>query len=218
MSGELLSDDWLSFYNGSFQKDAHQLVAWGYEDTRDKVRSGHLEEEITGFLVDAIKARLNNALTLPRFRRYAVHEDEYARLTPRAGRKRRRIDIVVESSLRLPRPEFMFEAKILRRPGFTIGRYTGTDGMQCYIKSEYAAAYHVAAMVGYVQTDGPDYWYGQLHHKLAADKKKDLRVTLPLQRAKVIDSLPHEWVSRHGREGNDDIDIFHVFLDFTSDN
>jgi hypothetical protein len=214
MTSGFLSDDWFSFYKGSFQRDAHQLLAWGYEATRSKIRSDHLEEEITGLLIDGIKKRLNNTLTPARFRRYTVHEDEYARHTTRLGRRRQRIDIVVESSFRLPRPEFMFEAKVLKRPGFTIGRYTGRDGMQCYIRSEYAATYPVAAMIGYIQTDGPDYWYGQLHRKLGADKKKDLSVVVPLQQAKIIDSLRHEWVSRHKRENSDDIDIFHVFLNF----
>jgi hypothetical protein len=89
--------------------------------------------------------------------------------------------------------------------------------MQCYIKSEYAADYPAAAMIGYVQSNRPNYWYKQLQRKLAADKKKDLNITVPLKEVKFFDLLPHEWISRHKRERNGDIDVFHIFLDFTVD-
>lgn len=216
MSAPKLANEWITFYNSAFHRDAHQLLAWGYEDARSTIRSDHLEEPITGFIVKAIKKRLDDPITPRRFARYFVDEEEYVRETDKTGRSRQRIDIVIECSWKLPRPEFMFEAKLLRKGGFPIGRYTGDDGMQCYIRGEYAADYPAGAMVAYVQSDTFDYWYAQLEHTLNADKKGDLFVITSLHPSAVVTGLPDEWASRHKRVNNSDIDIFHIFLDCSS--
>lgn len=56
----------------------------------------------------------------------------------------------------------------------------------------------------------------QLEQTLSADKKGDLFVTASLHSSAVVESLTHEWVSRHKRVNDFDIDIFHIFLDRSS--
>ena len=46
-------------YDQSFREDAHQLLAWGYQDARQLITSDREETDITGFITEAIQARLS---------------------------------------------------------------------------------------------------------------------------------------------------------------
>jgi hypothetical protein len=216
MSYSRRSRDWFHFYSGSFRKGAHQLLSWGYEDARSKIRADHEEEKITGFIVTAIRKRLYDDPTTPlRFKiHYDIHEEQRDWKSEKTGKRRPRIDIVATCSFKLPRPEFMFEAKLLRKNGFPIGKYTGKDGMQCYIRGVYAAEYPAAAMVGYIQSGTSERWFKQLKRKFDSDDG-GLCIHEQLRKINVVKSLPDEWVSVHSRKNNVNIEIFHIFLDCT---
>ena len=190
------------------------MLAWGYQDARFKIRATHEEEEITGLIWEAIKARLDDPTTPPKFKYYDIHEEEHVRQSQRSGKSRQRLDIVATCSFNLPRPEFVFEAKVLRKNGFPISKYTGNDGMLCYIRGNYAQKYPAAAMIGYVKSDTADRWYLELKRKFDSDDGS-LCILKYLRKSNVLESLPHEWVSVHSRRNNVNIEIFHIFLDFT---
>lgn len=188
------------------------MLAWGYEDARFKIRATQEEEEITGFIWEAIKARLDDPTTPLKFKHYDIHEEERVRYSQRTGKRRQRLDIVATCSFKLPRPEFVFEAKVLSKNGFPIGKYTGDDGMLCYLRSDYAAKHPAAAMIGYIQSDTPKRWLTELKRKFYSDEGS-LNIQKHLRKVNVLKSLPDEWVSTHGRQDNAPIEIFHIFLD-----
>lgn len=213
MSGAEPPWQWRNAYEQPFLTDVHQLLAWGYGDARSQIGPAQEEQEITGLIVEAMRARLSDVSTEARFDRYSVREGPPVPGDGRLGKRRRRVDIILESASTRPRREFAFEAKLLRRNGFPIGLYTGDDGLQCYVRGVYAGSSPAAAMVGYVQTDSPDRWYGELQRKLDGDGCSGLCVDQKLSRCAVISSLPHEWVSVHRRNGLGLITVFHIFLD-----
>lgn len=218
MASSRKSPEWLRFYNGSFLRGAHQLLAWGYEDTRrqHKIHALALEEGITGDIVEAIKLRLDDPRTPSKYTtHYFVDDESHVRGSGKAGKTRQRLDIVVVCSSKLPRPEFIFEAKLLRRNGFPIGLYTGYGGMQCFIRGDYAANYPVAAMIGYMQTDDSKRWLAELKRSFTNDVHNVLRIKASLRKVTVIPHLNNEWISVHKRGRNSDIGIFHIFLDCT---
>jgi hypothetical protein len=190
------------------------LLAWGYQDARSTIRATHEEEEITGFICEAIKTKLDDPATPSKFKHYDIHEEERVRHSQKTGKRRQRIDIIATCSFKLPRPEFSFEAKVLRKNDSPTGKYTGDGGMQCYIRGEYAAEYPAAAMIGYIQSDTPTRWFVELKRKFASDDGS-LCIQAGLRKITVLKSLPDEWSSKHSREGNTNIEIFHIFLDCT---
>lgn len=158
-----------AYYDSSFRPDAHQLLAWGYEDALPKIHCTLKEEEITGFIAEAIEERLDEPSTPRKFRRYDIHEEKPIAVEGRTGKKRRRLDLVIICShgCPSPRPQYIFEAKRLRKNGYPIGKYIGEDGLQCFIKGIYASEYPEGTMIGYVQSDAPSYWESELKRSFA---------------------------------------------------
>jgi hypothetical protein len=204
--------DW-SVYEKFFRRDAHQLLAWGYEDARSEIKSDQEETTITGFIIRAIRKRLNSFDTPEKYVRYAVMEDNPIEGEGREGKERRRLDINIECCKRGPRPQYIFEAKRLRKSSHAIGYYAGDEGLKRFVQGKYATDYPEAAMVGYVQSDTPDYWMKQLSGKLKKDTTGEFGVKEKLGKGIVLPSLPDEWVSKHERTGNTPIVIYHVLLD-----
>ena len=106
-------------YEQSFREDAHQLLAWGYQDARQLITPDREETEITGFVTEAIQARLSSAEIDECFDRYSLKDDNPVPGEGRTGKRRLKIDIIIESSFRprhKSRPWYTFEAKRLCRP------------------------------------------------------------------------------------------------------
>ena len=203
-------EDWLVFHR-AFQRDAHQLLAWGYYDARRSIEAGHGEEKISKLIVNATKDRLDRADADPKYERYFIEVEVQVRYNERAGKECPRIDISIECSALRPRPHFVFEAKRLKTSVCTIGDYTGDEGMKCYIRGEYALGDPAAAMLGYIQNSTVEHWLQELKRVLGSDST--LGVRTPLRECRILDELPHEWLSVHSRGDEPDIDIFHIFLD-----
>lgn len=213
MAAENLNSFTLDAYDNRFRQDAHQLLAWGYQDALSQIHSDLVEEEITGFIVEAIEKRLDNPYTPERFDRYSIDEEKPIAVEGRKGKRRRRLDLVVVSGHFRPRPKYIFEAKRLRKNGFPIGEYVGEDGLQCFVKGVYASQYIEAAMVGYDQSGDAIYWEKELRRRFDNDLNNDLCIKQLLQKAQVLSSLNDVWTSEHKREENDSIVIYHIFLD-----
>jgi hypothetical protein len=212
MGAENLNSFARSSYDYGFRRDAHQLLAWGYQDVLPQIHCNLREEEITGIIVEAIEKRLDDPSTPEKFDRYSIDEEKPISVEGRKGKKRRRLDLVVVSGHSRPRPKYIFEAKRLRKNGYPISEYVGKDGLQCYIKEIYASKYPEAAMVGYIQSDAATYWENELKRRFNHDPNNDLCIKQILQKTQVITSLPDAWVSEHERVASGSITMYHIFL------
>ncbi|MCY7391419.1 MAG: hypothetical protein LH647_07960 [Leptolyngbyaceae cyanobacterium CAN_BIN12] len=212
MGSEELNSFARSSYDYGFRRDAHQLLAWGYQDALPELHCNLQEEEITGLIVEAIEKRLDNPSTPEKFDRYSIDEEKPIAVEDRKGKKRRRLDLVVVSAHTRPRPKYIFEAKRLRKNSYPIGKYVGEDGLQCFVKGVYASQYPEAAMVGYVQSDAASYWESELKRRFNGDPNNDLRIIQLLQKVQVLSSMPNVWVSEHERVTGSSIATYHIFL------
>jgi len=212
MGSEELNSFARSSYDYGFRRDAHQLLAWGYQDALAELHCNLQEEEITGLIVEAIEKRLDNPSTPEKFDRYSIDEEKPIAVEDRKGKKRRRLDLVVVSAHTRPRPKYIFEAKRLRKNSYPIGKYVGEDGLQCFVKGVYASQYPEAAMVGYVQSDTASYWESELKRSFDGDPNNDLRIIQLLQKVQVLSSMLNVWVSEHERVTGSSIATYHIFL------
>lgn len=212
MGAEELNSFARSSYDYGLRRDAHQLLAWGYEDSAAKIHCDLQEEEITGLIVEAIEKRLDTPSTPEKFDRYSIDEEKPISVEGRQGKKRRRLDLVVISGHCRPRPKYIFEAKRLRKNGYPIGKYVGKDGLQCFVKEVYASQYPEAAMIGYVQSDATSYWESELKRSFDRDLNNDLRTIQILQQVQVVSSMSNVWVSEHERITGSVIAVYHIFL------
>lgn len=214
MGAENLNSFTLNSYFYGFRRDAHQLLAWGHQEALPQIHCNLTEEEITGLIVEAMREKLKNPTIPERFYdRYSVGEEKPLAVEGRTGKRRRKLDIVVESNLpRELRPEYIFEAKRLRKNGYPIGKYTGKDGLRCFVKGVYASQYPEAAMVGYVQSDVASYWESELKRSFNEDLNNDLRIIQLLQKVQVKAFTSDVWVSEHERTTGSAIAVYHIFL------
>jgi hypothetical protein len=201
--------DW-TVYETYFRRDALQLLAWGHKDSRSKILDNLEETEITGLISEAIDKRLTSFTTPARFDRYALKEESPIPGEHRTGKRRRRLDITIERAQRGPRPRYIFEAKRLRRNGHTIKTYCGAEGLLRFVQGTYAAEYPEAAMVGYLQSDTPDYWIARLTEIFSGDRQ--FRISKALTKRVVLRSLADTWVSEHLRQQSNPITLYHVML------
>jgi hypothetical protein len=200
-------------YNDSFRRDAHQLLAWGYEDARHKITSDSEETEITGFIAEAIQSKLDSLDIPKRFARYGVSEDKPITGENRTGKRRRRIDIIIEYHQHGPNPKYVFEAKRLCKPNQKMRDYCGKEGLLRFVDGRYAAEFPEVAMVGYMQSHTLQYWTDKLQRAFDNDTENKLRIEETFCKISVIISLSSEWVSKHKRVKKSSITIHHIFLD-----
>jgi hypothetical protein len=214
MGAENLNLFTLDAYFYGLRRDAHQLLAWGHQGALPQIHCNLEEEEITGLIVEEMREKLKDPAIPERFyERYSVGEEKPLAVEGRTGKRRRKLDIVVESNLPLEiRPEYIFEAKRLRKNGFPISEYIGEGGLQCFVKEAYASQYPEAAMVAYVQSDDTSYWESELKRRFDRDSNNDFRIIKLLQKVPVLSSMPDVWVSGHERITGDSIAVYHIFL------
>jgi hypothetical protein len=210
-----LEEAYFDEYWSTYRQHIHTLLAWGYADSRNRVQAKHEEPDITGFIAEAIKDRLNAIDSPPWCNQVAIHDDHPIPGGGRTGRKRWRPDLIFESVERRPRPEYHFEAKRLRKLQ-SINDYLGEEGLQCFISSRYAQTSGEAGMLGYIQCDNISTWVERL--QLAIDQdyqgKNEFLLLLPQRNIQVIDAFPHEWMSKHDRHTGKSIVIHHILLDY----
>lgn len=194
----------------AFRRRCHRFLAIGYRDAMYKILNESEEEtDITGFICEALERWfIDNPKESEGF---FVCDDPPVSGSGRSGKRRPRTDIKIGYAAGR-RPEFFFEAKRLCRPNASASRYTGVEGIHCFLNGRYACQNGEAAMLGYVQSDSLDYWNDTLYANINSNRKK-LNVKKIEQEVRFSDSFPLEWASTHGRDGLIPIRLFHILLD-----
>lgn len=204
-------------YWSAYRQHVHTLLAWGYEDSRHRVRVDDEEPAITGFIAEAIQDRLNDLNSPDWCDTIDIHDDPPISGGGRTGRGRWRPDLIFKSTAerRRPRPMYHFEAKRLRTQG-SGKEYLGVDGLGCFISGKYASESDEAGMLGYVQCDDTSIWVARLQSAIDQDleNKNELLLSPPQRRMQIIDAFYQEWISKHGRKIGGNIIIHHILLDY----
>jgi hypothetical protein len=207
------------YYRSSLCEIAHEILWWGYEAARSRINSNCDEEEITGFIYEEMILKLNDPQLPELYNFYEPHEEWHVVGSSKTGKRRQRIDIVVRLTDSRPRAKFCFEAKRLRANGFPIGKYTGSEGIGCFLHEEYAKEDPEAAMIAYIQSDDASRWHAQLQAKYASGKANPMNcVSTPATALQSVSSLIHpnltdEWKSEHTRDSGKNLTLYHIFLD-----
>ncbi len=205
-------------YDRLFIPRVHRLIKLGYDRLNPAKHATAEETEITGDLVEAIDAVLDNPVA-PWMRFYCVHDDppenQPMRKRRRRGRARKRVDIRLDSAEAAPRARLRFECKRLGK-GNPVGDYLGSNGLGCFLSGEYARTDLRAGMVGYIQSDDEAAWAERIEHRLVSSPKAySLRPESSWRQASIIDELPHTYRSGHGRSrGRRPIEMYHILLRF----
>ncbi|HEY4034036.1 MAG TPA: hypothetical protein VGL94_08760 [Ktedonobacteraceae bacterium] len=208
---------WFQEYWPPFRQHAHELLAWGYEDTKSRIMQDHEEEEITGFITEAIQNRLV-ASDCPRWcERYALKENNPVPGKGLTGKRRKVPDFIFELTVP-PRPEYILEAKRLRTESNFREGYYFQKGLARFLREEYALRYLEAGMIGYMQCDTSDEWIERLKCYLHHDAEHDCKLNLKLSPhdVRVFPAILQEWVSEHTRPTGNDIAIYHILLNCQS--
>jgi hypothetical protein len=208
-------------YPDTFRKDAHQLLAWSYTDTRPGLAEARDEYEITGLLTDGMNARIDSPQTPERFTHYAIHNEKPTSPSGELGKRRPKLDIQIECGGMRPRPRFTFEAKRLRDDakssiGDTMRHYLGMDGIQRFVRGQYVPETPEAAMLGCIQAHDAEFWFIKVGNAFESDTSKGgnrYAMIGGLQHANIIADFPDERVSVHARAAGNAIRIFHLFID-----
>jgi hypothetical protein len=210
-----LDEAYLDEYWSTYRQHVHTLLAWGYVDSRYRVRAKHNETDITGFIAEAIKSRLDNPDSPPWCDQIDIHDDPPIPGGGRTGRNRWRPDLIFESVERRPRPKYHFEAKRLRKLQ-SINDYFGEDGLQCFLSGKYARESDESGMLGYVQCDDISTWVKRLQLTIDQDSqgKNEFLLLSPQSNIQIVDEFPHEWMSKHSRYIGKSIVIHHLLLDY----
>jgi hypothetical protein len=196
-------------YPTFFRRDAHLLLAFGYNQVKSSITDKMKEPEITIKLCREIQNKLES-FDIPEEiykRRYAVKAEDPLE----EANEPTFLDIVVEETKGRPRARYIFEAKRLKKNGFSIGKYC-KEGIKRFVQKKYARKYPEAAMIGFMQSDNVEYWFGELKRKFDEDKG-EMCIDQSLIPCKVIPELQNEWKSTHFREAVENISLFHIFLE-----
>jgi hypothetical protein len=108
-------------WKDSFRARAHKLIEVGYTFARCRMKSDeHEETDITGFIVEAINDWVRGPDCFPWCKYYDVHEEAPTPKDGSSGKSRPRTDILVRWCHQRERPEYIFEAKRLRKKGYGV--------------------------------------------------------------------------------------------------
>jgi hypothetical protein len=203
-------------YVASFHRDALFLIVAGYERliARNADYSVAPEEHITGELTQQTGEYINAQDSPEWTKYYVVQEERRENVGGRKGKNRPRVDIAFVLTAKKPQRLMRFEAKRLRKPGFTVGKYIGNEGLGEFIGGNYARGDDTAGMLAYVQSDNCAYWAGRISETL---EKKMHEVSLKeggqWQKAD-IDGIDHCYKTRHNRPTvNRELLVYHLLLD-----
>jgi hypothetical protein len=181
-----------------------------FDDTLAKAQ----EEDITGELVRAIDSVIDNPeASWMKF--LSIHEEPRIHAPNRKGKRRRRLDIRIDSSEIRPRSRLSFEAKRLG-PNHGVSKYLGTDGLQCFTDGRYARDDSTGGMLGYVQEGTCNEWAQKIDTAITKGSKKlHLTKTGSWRRVGITDEVPFTYRSDHNRpQVGSPIEIYHTLLGF----
>ena len=204
-----------SDYGVAFVRQAHALLAVGYAALVPPDYSGAEEEHITGSLVQAIDAALDDPNAPLWMRWFSVHEEPRLHDTHRKGKRRRRLDIRIDCLEARPRKRLPFEAKRLG-PDHGVSLYLGQGGLGRFVNGRYAPRESLAGMLGYVQAGSPEDWADRID-KAMARRAAELHTleSSPWRKEWLVDELPHTYRSGHDRPSvGQAVEVYHTLLTF----
>jgi len=199
----------------NIRRDVFQLVAWGYQRKEKEIRQRRLEEDITGLLRQGINETLDELDDdlLPRFQLYSAHNEDPVDDHGTSGKKRPRVDVLIECSGSQPRKRYRLEAKRCARKKYkskyNIDWYA--QGISAFLTGLYAKDSPEGGLLGLMQSDDEKYWKKELSIKLENDVS--LCCQSPLSKVEPTSDLLDITVSVHKRSDGSAIDLYHVFLD-----
>ena len=199
----------------NIRRDVFQLVAWGYQRKEKEIRQRSLEEDITGLIrkgINEILDELDDDL-LPRFRLYFAHNEDPVDDHGIFGKKRPRVDVLIECSGSRPRKRYRLEAKRCARKKYN-SKYNidwYAQGISAFLNGLYAKDSPEGGLLGLMQSDDAKYWKKALSTKLKNDVL--LSCQSPLSDVDPTPDLPDMTVSVHQRGEGSAIALYHVFLD-----
>ncbi len=204
-----------SDYRRIFVQRAHQLINMGYERMIPSANRTDEETAITGSLVRAICEACDDLRSEEWVDFFGVHDDPPVNDGTRKGKHRRRLDIKIVSSERLPRQVFSFEAKRLDK-SHSVGAYLGKEGLGCFLAGKYAGDDEDGGMLGYVQSGDRGAWAVKIGGALAASARRyAVRSGDSWQKWPMAEGLDHCYRSRHMRPSlQREIDVYHTLLSF----
>jgi len=203
-------------YATSFRHHVHLLVGMGYNRLIPARYQSSEETTITGELVDAIFAAMEDVDAPKWASHYTIHDDRPLSLGGRLGKHRQRVDIEFERVLPGKRPRFQFEAKRLCDHS-TETDYCEDKGLGCFLSGEYAPGHNEAGMLGYVQTQDEPTWAARIQARLEGNPTMfRLQPGRGWQRLRTAcGGLSFTYRTEHNRDKNlGAITISHVLLKF----
>lgn len=197
-----------------FVRRVHELVLLGYARMNRSAYSKAQEPVITGDLVNAINSVLSERIE-PWMSMFSVHDDPPINDGKRRGKRRRRVDLRLDSGEFIPRARFQFECKRLGRRN-TVKIYLGSEGLGCFLRGDYAKDDDQAGLIGYVQSGDLGDWAKRIEKELM--KTPDVYAIVPHSKfvAEILRSTScHNYQSQHLRASvGRAIMIDHVLLSF----
>ncbi len=153
-----------------FRHHVHALLAAGYERLAPSDYARTEEPSITGDLVQAMKAYIEDPNAPDWVERYEPLDDPPQNVPGRMGKRRPKIDIEIVKTMRGPRPRFRWEAKRLDK-NHPVTIYLGSEGMGALLSGYYPIQEDEAGMLGYVQSDTLNAWLGRITNGLTENPK-----------------------------------------------
>ena len=152
-------------YCASFRRKAFRLIMLGY-NRLDTLRFKESEEtDITGELAQQIREVIQDQSAPHWAWGFSVHDDPPVNIPGRLGKRRPRLDIVLELTCRGSHPCYPFEAKRLSGTAFGPSKYIGEGGLQDFLCGKYASRQSEAGMLGYVQSHTQEEWAIRIKRK-----------------------------------------------------
>jgi hypothetical protein len=185
------------------------LIAWGYQRKEAEIRQNHLEENITGLICMGIDEKFDEEELPSRFEHYSVKNEAPVNDVGALGKKRPKIDIVIERRGSRPRKRYRLEAKRCARNQNSISWYA--EGIVMFLNRTYAKDSPEGGLLGLMQSDDAKHWTQKLSLKL--DKDASLEAQSPLTGVALIPDLAGMSVSQHRRNDDSFITLYHAFLD-----
>jgi len=198
-----------------FVARVHQLLELGYRRIKVEELASQAEPVITGELARAMNAAIDDDESPKWTHNFQVEDEQPVNNGIRKGKYRKRIDIGIRSSSPRPRHHFSFEAKLLGQKN-PLRNYLGAEGLQCFLRGEYAADEKDAGMLGYVQSGTEAQWAQVLSNEFrVAGARHGVCDDCSGLEHRFKAGPAHTYHSQHFRPNlGERIDIFHTFLSF----
>ena len=206
-----------SDYVAKFRREALLLIIAGHKKlTENAIDYSNKEEpSITGEIIRSAQLYSEKQDSPEWAYPYSIHDDPPENDGNREGKGRKRVDVIIERTQRGKHPRIRFEAKRLKMPVFSAGKYVGKTGLGEFVAGNYAKNDDVAGMLGYIQSDDCDYWAEQIPNALNKKKEEVHLIKDGQWQEASLENVNDCYKTRHNRPtGERELLVYHLLLDF----